>query len=135
MSESTQHRRLVQLLLRESQNIVGKKCACFIQSDLGDGSILPPLTSEGFRPDVYFMFNGQLIIGEAKTENDVERLHSKSQYRSYLRKCSLFDGDALFLVAVPWQCRATIKNILNNMRKEFPGTYHIRIIEDLGGEL
>lgn len=125
-----QHRKLVDLLHTETKNRVGNELACFIQCDVGCNS-LPPQTEEGFRPDLYYQFSSLMIIGEAKTEIDLERKHSKAQYRSYLRKCSLFMGNAVLIMAVPWQCRATIKNMLNRMRKEYPGEYEIVILEGM----
>ena len=76
-----------------------------------------------------------MVIGEAKTSDDIERLHSRQQYESYVLKCALFDGEAVFLVAVPWIDRATIHNILRLLRKKYPGNYHVRILEGIGGAI
>lgn len=64
MSESLQHQQLVRLILKETLAIVGQNNKALIASDAVDGLALPPLTSEGFRPDVYYCFNDVLIIGE-----------------------------------------------------------------------
>ena len=37
---------------------------------------------EGYVPDLYYKYNDLIIIGEAKTENDLERVHSINQFES-----------------------------------------------------
>lgn len=135
MSESLQHRQLVKLILKETLSIVGQDNKALIASDAFDELALPPLTSEGFRPDVYYCFNDILIIGEAKTSDDVERLHSRAQYESYINKCSLFQGKATFIIAVPWMEHATINNIVKKIAKQYPGTYTIKILDGIGGSI
>ena len=135
MSESAQHLQLVNLIIDEVISIVGETNRCFIMSDAADGSALSPLTEEGYRPDVYYQYQDRLIIGEAKTSDDVARPHSKSQYESYLKKCSLFGGKVVFLVAVPWTEHATIHNILRKIRQKYPGLYEMRIIDGIGGAI
>lgn len=135
MSESLQHQQLVKLILQETLSIVGHDNNALIASDAVDGLSLPPLTSEGFRPDVYYCYNDVLIIGEAKTSNDVDRLHSRAQYKSYISKCSLFQGKATFIIAVPWTEHATINNIVKKIAKQYPGTYVIKILDGIGGAI
>lgn len=135
MSESAQHLQLVNLITDEVVSMVGKTNRCFIMSDVADGYALSPLMEEGYRPDVYYQYHNILLIGEAKTGDDVARMHSKLQYESYLKKCSLFRGKAVFLVAVPWTEHATIHNILRKLQQEYPGTYEVRIIDCIGGAI
>lgn len=135
MSESLQHRQLVKLIFDETLTIIGQDNKMLIASDAIDGLTLPPLTSEGFRPDIYYCFNDTLIIGEAKTSEDIERLHSRSQYESYIRKCSLFTGKAFFIIAVPWTDHATVNNIVKKIAKRYPGRYTIKILDGIGGSI
>lgn len=135
MSESLQHQQLVKQIIDEAINIVGIKNKSLIESDAVDGFSLPPLTSEGFRPDVYYCYENMLIIGEAKTSSDIEQLHSREQYKSYIRKCSLYPGEAILIVAVPWTDHATMHNILIKIRKKHPGQYSIKILDGIGGAI
>lgn len=135
MSESAQHLQLVNLIIDEIVNLVGETNRCFIMSDAADGYALSPLTEEGYRPDVYYQYQNCLIIGEAKTSDDVARVHSKMQFESYLKKCSLFHGDAVFLAAVPWTEHTTIYNLLRKLQKRYPGVYKVRIIDGIGGAI
>lgn len=135
MSESAQHLQLVNLILDEVVSMVDEANRCFIMSDATGAYVLSPLMAEGYRPDVYYQYQSSLIIGEAKTSDDVARMHSKLQYESYLKKCSLFKGKAVFLAAVPWTEHATIHNILRKLRQKYPGTYEVRIIDGIGGAI
>jgi hypothetical protein len=135
MSESAQHLQLVRLIISEVISTVGIDRRCFVCSDVADGFSLPPLTEEGFRPDVFYQDSNILIIGEAKTSDDIDRLHSKQQYRSYLRKCSLFSGTAILVIAVPWMDHAAIHNIICKASKEYPGKYTVRILDGIGGAI
>ena len=71
MSESGQHKKLVELIIEYVGDRVGQDYVCFIESDIADDRPIPSLTEEGFRPDVKYEYNGLMIIGEAKTSNDV----------------------------------------------------------------
>lgn len=135
MSESAQHRQLVNQIIDEVIDIVGNSNRCFIMSDAIDGYSLPYLTEEGFRPDVFYQYGNQMIIGEAKTSEDVARLHSKLQYESYIKKCSLFEGTAMFIIAIPWTEHATVHNILRKLKSKYPGDYLIRILDGVGGAI
>ena len=135
MGESAQHFQMVNLIIDEVVSVVGETNRCFIMSDAADGYALPPLTEEGYRPDVYYQYQNSLIIGEAKTSDDVARMHSKLQYESYLKKCSFFKGKAVFLAAVPWTEHAVIHNILRKLRQKYPGIYEVRIIDGIGGAI
>ena len=72
--------------------------------------------------------NGVMFIGEAKTSDDILREHSINQYYSYLKKCSLNQGHATFVLAVPLEDRARANNILGKIKKEIPGDYEVKAI-------
>lgn len=131
MSESANHKKLVELIINHIGKEVGDDYICLIESDISDDHPLPQLTEEGFRPDVVFEFNGKMIIGEAKTSNDILREHSLRQYASYLRKCSLYNGSAEFVIAVPLMDYATAYNIVHKISRDFPGKYAIRVLKGI----
>ena len=135
MGESAQHQQLVRTIIDDIINEVGSGNTALIATDAVDGFALPPLTSEGFRPDVYYLLNNRLIIGEAKTSDDIDRLHSRSQYESYIKKCSLFQGNATFILAVPWMDHATANNIVRKISKQHPGNYTFKILDGIGGAI
>lgn len=135
MSESLQHQQLVQLIIDMTISIVEKNNAILVSTDAVSGYALPPLTSEGVRPDVYYCYRDTLIIGEAKTSSDIDRLHSREQYESYIKKCALFQGEAILLIAVPWMDHATANNIVKKIARRYPGNYKIKILDGIGGSI
>jgi hypothetical protein len=94
---------------------------------------IPAKTIEGYRPDIYYFFEDLLIIGEAKTADDVERQHSRAQYEAYMKECANFHGKAVLIIAVPWMEHAAANNIVRNLKKKIPGSYTIKILEWIGG--
>lgn len=128
MGESSKHKFLVEYALQFIQNRVGEDLSCFIETDMSDGRPLSQLTMEGYRPDVFFEYDGVMFIGEAKTSDDILREHSINQYYSYLKKCSLNGGHAMFVLAVPLVDCARANNILLKIKKEVPGDYKVKVI-------
>lgn len=135
MSESVEHRQLIELLILKAKEIICKDNWCLISSDTPECSSIPAQTSEGFRPDLFYEYQNLLVIGEAKTSNDVQTKHSKMQYESYIIKCSLFSGRAFFIAAVPWKEKAAVKNLLHTLQKKYPGNYKIIVCEGIGGAI
>ena len=133
MAESFQHQQLVRLLRSDALKLIPSGCEGLIQQDTPDSLSLPAKTIEGFRPDIYYCFEDLLIIGEAKTADDVERRHSRAQYEAYLKECAKFQGKAFLIIAVPWLERATANNIVQNLKKKTPGNYTTKILEWIGG--
>lgn len=132
MSESNEHKNLVKLIIREVIDIVGVEYACFIETDIIDDHPIPKLTNEGYRPDVMYEYEDCLIIGEAKTSMDVEREHSIKQYKSYIKKCALFKGKSILILAVPWLEYATVFNIIKKIKQDYPGNYTVKILQGIG---
>lgn len=133
MPESIQHHQLVQILKLEMQAVVPPDRWRLIQIDSPDSLNPPSKTIEKYRPDAYYQFEELLVIGEAKTSNDVEKQHSRAQYESYLRECSNFSGQAILIIVVPLLEQASANNILQNLKKKFLGDYQIIVkgwIED-----
>lgn len=135
MAESLQHQQLVQLLKKEVVELIPSGRQALIQQDTPDSLALPAKTIEGFRPDIYYCFEDILIIGEAKTSDDVERQHSRTQYGAYMKECANFHGKAVLIIAVPWIERAAANNIIRNLKKKIPGNYATKILEWIGGEV
>lgn len=135
MSESNEHGQLVELLFTKVLRLIDADTKGFICLDSMLSSTIPPQTDEGFRPDLFYCHQRVLIIGEAKTSKDFDTVHSRRQYESYIKKCSVFQGQAYFLMAVPWMEKAATFNIIQRIRKRYPGNYLVEIHEGIGGAL
>lgn len=132
MTESSQHMKLVDIIVARTHEMVPEPYWPLIAIDSQTSNNLPKSTSEGFKPDVLYIFEGMIIIGEAKTSNDIERPHSKSQYRSYIKKCDAFAGQAYLIIAVPWTEKISVANLIKRMiRQEKITNCHLIILDDI----
>ena len=82
---------------------------------LSTGGALPPRIG-GFVPDLYVprCFGERLIVGEAKTVQDLQRRHSLNQLATFSAFCAR-EPDSLLLVAVPWHARPLAIAILRQI--------------------
>lgn len=134
MTESAQHIKLVEIIAARAQKMVPEHYWPLIAIDTPTSNNLPQSTSEGFKPDLLYNFERMLIIGEAKTSQDIERPHSKSQYLSYIKECDAFAGQAFLIIAVPWTERITVANLIKRMfRQEESTNCHLIVLDDIGG--
>lgn len=122
MAESEHHIILVRILYNwVIENLFGGDSGV-IYVDLPEISKhgKPPNLSSGVKPDLYAKraLDKLLVIGEAKTGNDLERTHSLMQYKSYIDECERHEGPAIIIMAVPWSQTRTISNILKSLLKK-----------------
>ena len=78
-----------------------------------------PPEINGHRPDLWARntVTGMLVIGEAKTANDLNSSHSADQIRMFLRKCSE-EPLSLFILAVPWHSVPSARGLLRYIKTE-----------------
>ena len=106
----------------------------FIQSDIFEVHGNVDRTIDRYIPDLYYDFDNCVLLGEAKTSEDLDRQHSIQQYLSYLNKLEQKAQNytkCYFILATPWGDSISgfriIKRILNNRNK-----IHIVIINEMG---
>lgn len=131
MGESAKHLELVQRLIDCVENIPQIESA-LIQSDLPDSAEKPTCTIDGFRPDIFYNHRDYMIIGEAKTSFDFDRKHSVQQYLSYYKRCCLFSGKSIFVIAIPWTEHVSVKNLLRRLKMNNGYEIETWIINDMG---
>lgn len=119
MAESAEHIALVQLLEKWiCINLLNyDNGAIRIDSPNACGKATPPPVINQYRPDIYVDYKGVLIIGEAKTERDLDCSHSKRQFESYLMTCEMYEGKSYLIVAVSNFVEASARNMLKSIRK------------------
>ena len=114
MPESVQHMQLVERIVRYIARVHGPSGDVIVFHDLPGplGCEKPPRIS-GFVPDVYAtnMPHSITLLGEAKTEDDLETYHSRQQIKAYLAFLSQCHHGK-FILAVPWQLAATAWNLV-----------------------
>lgn len=121
MAESSKHTALVQVIIR----YIGRE-----HSGLGIiNDLSSPLYAEkpnridGFVPDVY-AFDAPLttvVIGEAKTQDDLETERSRKQMTAFLSFLSL-QKSAVFILAVPWHLKRRGASIVEALLAETGAT-------------
>lgn len=129
MSESAVHMDLVRKVYFYVGTIVPTQMTALVQVDSPETQRTTNVN--GFYPDVFFQHKDMLVIGEAKTEADFFRKHSQSQYDAYIDYCRSFNGNATFVIGVPWQVAVSAKNYfvrLNRAGKRVP----VIIMTELG---
>ena len=113
--ESQAHIDLVNVALQYIKTIIPAENHELIQMDsAGSNSAMKIIGN--YVPDIYYKYDKNLIIGEAKTINDFERVHSQNQFDAYINESELFRGESLIVVSVPWQLVSTAKNYFRRIK-------------------
>ena len=73
------------------------------------------------------------VIGEAKTKNDINNEHTKSQLKDYIDYLKIFKNNGYLIFAVPYDNRAEMINLIRNFVREMDNELLINIfvIEDI----
>lgn len=82
--------------------------------DLGDPCITPPTVIDGFRADIYVHSPNYIIIGEAKTDNDINNKHTIAQISSYIKEVRTFHQERHIIMSCSCASYATVRNFLRN---------------------
>lgn len=119
MAESNTHSALVKVIIKYIGREHAQIAALGIVNDLsGPLGAEKPNRIDGFVPDVY-AFDAPLttvIIGEAKTQADLETEHSKKQIAAYLAFLR-HQTTGIFILAVPWQAKRRASAIVASLRE------------------
>jgi hypothetical protein len=118
--ESDKHLELVQCIVGYITNVyIGIDSVATLR-DL-PGTVRgnkPPKIGE-YRPDIYAIDAPltRTIVGEAKTQTDLETDHTRRQFHAFMSFLRL-QPKPVFIVAVPWQAKARGRNLLEKVAKE-----------------
>jgi hypothetical protein len=88
-----------------------------------------------FRPDVYAIDAPltKTIVGEAKTQSDLETDHTRKQFHAFLRYLQL-QTNSVFILAVPWQAKARGRTLLHSIQSELEASaVEIVVIDNIRG--
>lgn len=130
--ESNKHHALVKKIISYITND-GHIEKSLIESDIFEVQGKVTRMPEGFIPDVFYSYNNKVIIGEAKTDSDLERQHSFNQYESYLKYLNRYgdEYECVFILAVPWDASKTAFRIIKS-RLENESNIKIVILNEAG---
>lgn len=135
MAESDKHSALVQFIIRYIGREHSQIVALGIIHDLSSPlHAEKPSRIDGFVPDVY-AFDAPLttvIIGEAKTQDDLETDRSRKQMTAFLSFLG-HQPSGIFILAVPWQAKRRAHTIVEALCAEI-GAVSVKIVmlDDIG---
>lgn len=134
MSESAKHMEYVRQALNYIHQLVPQSLYPYICTDLSDNLQLPPkMIVDGYRPDVYLWQNEWHIIGEAKTDKDIDRDHSIRQYKSYLEELDIYGcKNSYLIISCSLSVSPSISNFLRNLKKQKQHKANIIILNEIG---
>jgi hypothetical protein len=132
MGESAEHIRLVQAIEQYVINLVPDGNEALLLSDLPDAREKPSQNDQRFRSDVRYCYESLLVIGEAKTSDDLSNIHTQSQIESYLLECDEFDGQSIFVLGVPVEDFDRAKNIIGSTQYRLGTKVCSTVINELG---
>ena len=134
MSQSDTHRRLV---IATAKALERRHPAVRITTDLLDapGAPIPPLIG-GHRPDIVACCDTvclQFFIAEAKTNGDIDNLHTRSQISAFVNYLgALASGSGVFILAVNGQVADRARTVLRfACRQHISSRLHIRLFDGL----
>lgn len=117
MGESSTHISLVNILRDYVISEVPPEEKNLVLVEAPGAIDLPPKNRDKFRPDVEYWHNERLIIGDAKSSSDLESRHSRSQIESYIQDCQDFSGDAMLVIAVPFEDSARACSVISTIQR------------------
>lgn len=112
MAESRLHKQLVRSIVSYLETIPNC-CADFIEADLDNYNTRTTRVVGGFYPDVFYKDSNKIIIGEAKTENDLINPHTRNQLLSYIEEVAMFVGERHIVLCVPFIALCSLFNYVN----------------------
>ena len=123
MPESAAHASLVQAVILYAEREFGGLADIAVRED----AVRPlrgerPPIIEGFVPDVFVtdVPTTMTLIGEAKTQQDIETDHSRRQISAFLSYLSKTPR-GIFVLSVPLAARATARRLLAQLNEPFAG--------------
>ena len=116
--ESEEHRNFVRNAVEYIKRVFGVD-ETQMSIDLGVSEKIPPKVIDGFRADIYVHTPKYIIIGEAKTDDDLVKKHTAAQLAAYIKEVKTFDQERHIVLSSSWSSYATMRNFLRNFRKPY----------------
>lgn len=118
MGESIMHMNLVRNIV-EYISAMPSVMSELIESDLPEYSSRTTQALNKYYPDVYYRDNSSIIIGEAKTDNDINNKHTMSQLEAYIAHLSIFNLRRHLILSGSFFAFPELKNLI--LRKKLKG--------------
>ena len=117
MAESLLHMNYVRHIADYTERTFPNLIDSWLYIDLPESSKHPSATIGGHIPDMYYKDKHVIIIGEAKTENDIDNEHTKAQLKSYIDEVSMFQGERHIIYCSGMLSFSQIKNMILRLKR------------------
>lgn len=118
MAESHAHLTYVRHIVNFIPTIVTDFASALLCADLPESEHQTTTTISGFYPDVYYHSLTDMVIGEAKTDGDIEREHTDLQIDSYIKELQTFDARKHLIFSTSSYSFALFHNKLLRLKRQ-----------------
>jgi hypothetical protein len=118
MAESIVHMNYVRHMVDYAKKSFQSMDDVSLYVDLPESIRRPSATMGGHIPDLYYQDKKIFIIGEAKTENDIDNEHTRAQLNSYIEEVRYHNGEKHIIYCTGMLPFSQIKNIILRLKKK-----------------
>jgi hypothetical protein len=119
MAESLSHMEYVERMVKYVETIPLQFVASMMYVDLASYGQRTPKIINGYYPDLYYYDLHCVIIGEAKTTNDIDNEHTMAQLDSYIKEIRTYNCERHIIVCSSIIAYAQINNlVIRKKRRE-----------------
>ena len=119
MPESQYHIKYVKRIISYVENNFSADEVAFLLADSSNYTEKCPKVIGGFIPDVYVKSTRFAIIGEAKTDNDIENSHTVAQINAYIQELrSHTECSKHIILCSSMLLFATLKNMIIRKKRK-----------------
>lgn len=112
MAESLSHIEYVERMVKYVETIPLQFVASMMYADLASYGQRTPKVINGYYPDLYYYDLHCVIIGEAKTTDDIDNEHTMAQLDSYIKEIRTYNCERHIIVCSSIIAYAQINNLL-----------------------
>ena len=117
MAESILHMDLVRIIASYIKRVTPNFSASLLDAELPEYGRTPKCLY-GYYPDIRYRDNNNIIIGEAKTQNDVSNDHTEAQLNAYIDELLTYNLQLHIIYCVPFVSYAQMKNYLRHVKEQ-----------------
>ncbi len=119
MAESLAHITFVKNIVAYLRKVVPSYQDGVTQADLAEYGKRTPQVIGGYYPDVYYRTPSFFLIGEAKTDNDIDNYHTNAQLNSYIEELrSGYQNEKHIVLSASIYSFAMLKNMIVHKKEK-----------------
>lgn len=118
MAESLTHMKYVEHMVIYAQQIPNHFSSSMMHADLPQYNQQTPQVIDGYYPDLFYYDLESVIIGEAKTERDIDNPHTLAQLNSYIKEVRTYTGNKHIILCTSVSSYAQLHNLIVRKKKK-----------------